>query len=87
MSSAKSDDNFDERSINDMLYENGVEGRVLGFGDPFHIANLCVTWASVYAFGNTKKADHTQVHHRQLFRASIHYILMIFPSPKLKCMV
>ena len=43
MSTAKSDDNFDKCSINDMLYENGVERRVLGFGDPFHIANLCVT--------------------------------------------
>jgi hypothetical protein len=69
MSTAKSDDNFDNRSINDMLYENGVEHRVLGFGDPFHIANLCVKWASVYAFGNTEKADHTQVHHRQLLQS------------------
>jgi hypothetical protein len=43
MSTAMSDDNFDNRYINNMLYENGVERRVLGFGDPFHIANLCVT--------------------------------------------
>jgi hypothetical protein len=69
MSTAKSDDNFDERSINDMLYENGVERKVLGLGDPFHIANLCVTWASVYAFGDTEKAEHTQVHHHQLLQS------------------
>jgi hypothetical protein len=69
MSTVKSDDNFDEHSINDMLYEKGVEHRVLGFGDPFHIANLCVTWASVYAFGDTEKTDHTQAHHRQLLQS------------------
>ncbi len=86
VSTAKSDDNFDERSINDMLYENGVEHRVLGFGDPFHIANLCVTWASVYAFGDTKKADHTQVHHRQLLESlhSLHTDDIPFAQAKIK---
>ncbi len=69
MSTAMSDDNFDNRYINNMLYENGVQHRVLGFGDPFHISNLCVTQASVYAFGDTKKADHTQVHHPQLLQS------------------
>ncbi len=85
MSTAKSNDNFDECSINDMLYENGVECRVLGFGDPFHIANLCVTWASVYAFGDTKRADHTQVHHRQLLQSlhSLHTDNIPFSQAKM----
>jgi hypothetical protein len=81
----ESDDNFDERYVNDMLYENGVERRVLGFSDPFHIANLCVTRASVYAFGDTKKADHTQMHHRQLLQSlhSLHTDNIPFSKAKM----
>ena len=54
-----------------MLCENGMPRRSIAFGDPCHIANLCVTWASILAFGDTEKADHSQVHHRQLLQ-SIH---------------
>ena len=57
--------------IHDIIYENGVKQRLIVFGDPFHVANLCVTWVSVYAFGDTEKADHSQVHHRQVLQ-SIH---------------
>ena len=58
-------------SMDHLLYENGVLRQPIAFGDPFHVANLCVTWASVFAFGDTEKADHSQVHHRQLLQ-SIH---------------
>ena len=64
----------DEDTINlvhDILFENGVERRPIAFGDPYHIANLCVTWASIYAFGDREKADHSQVHHCQVLQ-SIH---------------
>lgn len=44
---------------------------MLVFGDPYHIANLCVTWASMFSYGETEKGDHSQVHHRQLLQ-SIH---------------
>ena len=52
-----------------LLYVNGVKRRAINFGDPFHIANLVVTWASIGAFGDTEKAYHTQVHHRQLLQS------------------
>ena len=45
--------------------------RPIAFGDPFHVANLCVTWASIFAFGDTEKCDHSQCHHRQVLQ-SIH---------------
>jgi len=82
MSTAKSDDNFDERSINNMLYENGVERRVLGFGNPFHIANLCVTCSMRLVI--PRKPAIPKYITASSYRASIHYILRIFPSPKLK---
>lgn len=54
-----------------LVYENGVRRKPIQFGDPYHIANLAVMHASLAAFGATEKADHTQVHHRQLLQ-SIH---------------
>ncbi len=54
-----------------LLYENGVRRRPIAFGDPYHISNLCVTRASIFAFGDVEKGDHSQVHHRQLLQ-SIH---------------
>jgi hypothetical protein len=71
MSYAKNNDSLDEHEIHNKLYENGVECREVGFCNPLHIANLCVMWVSVYAFSDTEKADHTQVHHHQLLQ-SIH---------------
>ncbi len=47
-----------------MLFENGVHRRPIAYGDPYHVGNLVVTWASIFAFGETEKADHLQVHHR-----------------------
>jgi len=57
---------FGGEELEDFLYENGVRRRPICFGDPFHIANLVVTWASVFAFGETENGAHRQVHHRQL---------------------
>ena len=61
----------DDDELLGMLCKNGVERCPIAFGGPFHIANLCVTWASIAAFGETENADHSQVHHRQLLQ-SIH---------------
>jgi hypothetical protein len=30
-----------------------------------------VTWASIFAFGETEKEDHSQVHHRQLMAMAV----------------
>jgi hypothetical protein len=87
MSTAKSDDNFDERSINNMLYENGVEHRVLGFGDPFHIAISVLHGQVSMRLVIPRKLTTPKCITASSYRASIHYILMIFPSPKLKWMV
>jgi hypothetical protein len=64
-------DDFTVEEVHDILFENGVLRRSIEFGDPFHIANLCVTWASIYAFGDTEKFNHSQGHHRQVLQ-SIH---------------
>jgi len=71
--------------LHEMIYENGVERRPIAFGDPFHIANLCVTWASIFAFGDTEKADHSQVHHRQLLQSihSLHSADVAFSQSKM----
>ena len=71
MKAVRESDDMTVEIIHDIIYENGVKRRPIAFGDPFHVANLCVTWASVYAFGDTEKADHSQVHHRQVLQ-SIH---------------
>ena len=42
---------------------------MIAFGDPFHIANLAVTWASLAVFGDTERDNHRQVHHRQLLQS------------------
>ena len=63
------DSDMSAEQIHNLLFENGVLRRVIAFGDPFHVANLTVTWASIYAFGDTKKANHSQVHHLQLCRS------------------
>ncbi len=76
---------IDEAMQLEILFENGMKRRPIVFGDPFHIANLCVTWASVFAFGDTEKADHTQVHHRQLLQ-SIHSLHSSDPSYSQKVM-
>ena len=49
--------------INSLLHENGVLRRCISFGGPYHITNLCVTWASIFAFGDTEKEDQKRVHH------------------------
>ena len=71
MDELRASDALSEEDLHDILHENGFQRRAIAFGDPYHIANLCVTWASIFAFGDTEKADHTQVHHRQLLQ-SIH---------------
>ena len=61
-------DELTNEELHDLLYKNEVLRRaIVAFGDPYHIGNLCVTWASMFTFGGTKKADYSQVHHRQLF--------------------
>ena len=62
---------FSEMEAKEMCFENGVERRPIAFGDPYHVANLCVTWASIYTFEDTEKCNHSQVHHRQVLQ-SIH---------------
>ena len=59
----------DEDWITSMLYENEVLRRHIAYGDPYHVGNLVVTWASIFAFGETEKEDHSQVHHRQLMQS------------------
>ena len=59
----------DDDNIRELMYTNGVLRRVIAFGDPFHIANLAVTWASLAAFGDTERDNHRQVHHRQLLQS------------------
>ena len=76
---AVQDSDLSTEQINELLFENGVLRRVIAFGDPFHVANLCVTWASIFAFGDTEKADHSQVHHRQLLQ-SLHSLHSADPS-------
>ena len=71
MDAVRDSEEFTPEQIHDIVYENGVERRPIVFGDPYHIANLCMTWASIYAFGDTEKCDHSQVHHRQVLQ-SIH---------------
>jgi hypothetical protein len=43
----------------------GVERRHIANGDMYHIDNLIATHASNYAFGQTERGEHSQVHHRQ----------------------
>ena len=61
----------EEELLHSMLFENGVHCRPIPYGDPYHVGNLVVTWASIFAFGETEKVDHSQVHHRQVLQ-SIH---------------
>jgi hypothetical protein len=42
-------------------------------GDPIHCDNLSMTHASIAAFGETDRNDHSEMHHRQLMQ-SIHDI-------------
>ena len=56
----------------------GVERWVIIMGDPYHIDNLAVKWASLIAFGQTIRGDHRQTHHRQLLQ-SIHDMRKIDP--------
>jgi hypothetical protein len=59
-------------------YTNGVRRRPVRGGDPFHIDNLIVKWASIGAFGDTERDNHSEVHHRQLLE-SIHDIHVYDP--------
>ena len=52
--------------VRNLLEYNGVRRRAIAFGDPYHVSNLCVTRASLFAFDGVEKGDHSQVHHRQL---------------------
>ena len=36
-------DDFTVEEVHDIVFENGVLQRPIVFGDPYHIANLCVT--------------------------------------------
>jgi hypothetical protein len=51
----------------------GVERRHISNGDMYHIDNLIATHASNYAFGQTERGEHSQVHHCQLLQ-SLHDI-------------
>ena len=51
MTMVKGSDQFTEEEVHNILYENDVLRKAIAFDDPYHIANLCVTWASIYAFG------------------------------------
>ena len=46
-----------------------VKRRCVQLGDPFHIDNLAMTWASRIAFGDTESGKHEQLHHRQLIQS------------------
>ena len=59
---------YNEEWIHSMLCENDVFRCHIAYGDPYRVGNLVVTWASIYAFGETEKEDHTQIHHRQLLQ-------------------
>jgi len=64
-------DDLTAKEMHDIIFENGVLRRPIVFTDLYHIANLCVTWANIYAFGDTEKFDYLQVHYRQVLQ-SIH---------------
>jgi hypothetical protein len=55
--------------ISDLAMGNGVLRRGTYMGDPYHIANLAVMWASVFAFCETDKGNQRQVHHLQLMQS------------------
>lgn len=46
----------------------GVERRAVTFGDPFHIDNLIMKWASIGFGGETERGNHQMMHHRQLLQ-------------------
>ena len=48
---------------------NGVQIEPIVWGDPLHIANLVVMWASIAAFGETERGNHQQIHHQQLIQS------------------
>ncbi len=49
----------EEELLHSMLFENGVYRQPIAYGDPYHVGNLVVMWASIFAFGKTEKADHS----------------------------
>ena len=63
---------------NELLFGSKAPHCVITFDDPFYGANLCVTQASIFVFGDTEKTDHSQVHHRQLLQ-SLHSLHSAHP--------
>eukprot|EP00956_Cyclotella_meneghiniana_P031495 scaffold82841_cov63-Cyclotella_meneghiniana.AAC.7 len=49
----------DNDNIRELMYINGVLRRVIAFGDPFHIANLAVTWAKQEDIDPNNEVDDT----------------------------
>jgi hypothetical protein len=58
--------NHNKEWLQSTLFDYGVHCCPIVYGDPYHVGNLVVTWASIFAFGKTEKADHSQVHHHQV---------------------
>ena len=56
--------------------DEGVQPKPVLLCDLFHANNLCMTHASLAAFGETERDNHRQKHHRQLLQ-SIHDLLQL----------
>ena len=54
-----------DKSIQNLIYINGVLRRPIVFGDPFHWANLAVMYGSKGMAGDTENGEHEQIHHQQ----------------------
>jgi len=52
------------------IYRNGEERLAANCGDDFHIVNLAVSAASLTAFGDTSRDNHSQIHHRQMLQST-----------------
>ena len=58
-----------DQEIEDITRLYGVERWAMNMGDGFHKDNLAVHHASVVAFGDTDRSNHSEVHHRQLIQS------------------
>ena len=47
----------------------GVKRKCIQLGDPFHIDNLAMTWASKKAFDDPEPGNYSDLHHRQLIQS------------------
>ena len=82
MNALREDVELSREQLHGFIYENGVLRLAIAFGDPYHIANLCVTWASIFAFGETEKADHPRPITVSFSKVFTHFIPQIVHSPK-----